>query len=341
MADQKLVSKFRGCLLGGAIGDALGYPVEFWDDDIIRDHFGDVGIATLSQAAAHDGTPLALISDDTQMTLFTVDGLIDGLNSKGKPDRDAMHDAYMEWLATQTGEQPSAPRMPMFQVEALHHRRAPGNTCLSALMSGQIATMERPVNHSKGCGGVMRVAPVGLLPLSGHDVAMAGAEAAALTHGHPMGFLSAALLALIVHEATYSDCESLAACVANANLQMRRLFSHSGELCDGVDRAMALAAQEDIDELEALYSLGRGWVGDEALYIAVFCALRYADDFAGAIRTAVNHEGDSDSTGAIAGNILGAWLGQKALERALDTTCLELRDVILEQADRLLEACSR
>ena len=339
MTDPKLASKFRGCLLGGAVGDALGYPVEFWNDDDILNHFGDVGIATLSQAAALDGTPQALISDDTQMTLFTADGLIDALKTEGKPDRYAMHDAYMEWLATQTGKRPSAPRMPMFQVEALHHRRAPGNTCLGALASGQIATMECPVNHSKGCGGVMRVAPVGLLPLPGHDVAMAAAEAAALTHGHPMGFLSAALLALIVHEATYSDCESLATCVAAANLQMRRTLSRSGALCDGVDRAMALAAREDIDERRALYSLGRGWVGEEALYIAVFCALRYADDFAGAIRTAVNHEGDSDSTGAIAGNILGAWLGQSAVETAFDVMYLEMRDVITSQADRLLAAC--
>lgn len=55
--------------------------------------------------------------------------------------------------------------------------------------------------------------------------------------------------------------------------------------------------------------LGVGWVGEEALAISVYCALKYQDDFKEAVIAAVNRNGDSDSTGAITGNILGAYLG--------------------------------
>src|SRR5699024_6849945 len=75
-------------------------------------------------------------------------------------------------------------------------------------------------------------------------------------------------------------------------------------------RAVKLARDPAVSDLDGIHALGEGWVAEEALAIAVFCAVRYQDDFAAAIRAAVNHKGDSDSTGAICGNILGAWLGK-------------------------------
>ena len=91
-------------------------------------------------------------------------------------------------------------------------------------------------------------------------------------------------------------------------------------------------------DLEGIHQLGEGWVADEALAIAVFCAVRYQNDFAAAIRAAVNHKGDSDSTGAICGNILGAWLGEEAVKQAFDLNCLELADVIRTIADDLYQS---
>ena len=67
------LDKFRGCLIGGAAGDALGYEVEFMLADEIFDRFGDNGITEYS---LHNG--VAQISDDTQMTLFTATGLLLG-----------------------------------------------------------------------------------------------------------------------------------------------------------------------------------------------------------------------------------------------------------------------
>jgi ADP-ribosylglycohydrolase len=96
-------------------------------------------------------------------------------------------------------------------------------------------------------------------------------------------------------------------------------------------------AEEDIADTQAICQLGRGWVGEEALAIAVFCALRYQDDLAECLIAAVTHDGDSDSTGAIAGNILGAWLGASAIPAEWLET-IEARDIVERMAVRIHEA---
>lgn len=108
-----------------------------------------------------------------------------------------------------------------------------------------------------------------------------------------------------------------------------------GESRDLLEKAVALALDRNVPDLDGIHQLGEGWVGDEALAIAVFCAVRYQNDFAAGIRAAVNHKGDSDSTGAICGNILGAWLGEEAVEKAFDLKRLELADVTRTIADDL------
>lgn len=79
-------------------------------------------------------------------------------------------------------------------------------------------------------------------------------------------------------------------------------------------------------------------MGEEALAIAVYCALRYENDFSAGIIAAVNHRGDSDSTGAITGNILGALLGYESMDEQWKND-LELTDVLLEMADDLYCGC--
>ena len=92
------------------------------------------------------------------------------------------------------------------------------------------------------------------------------------------------------------------------------------------------------DDLENIHALGEGWVAEETLGISLYCALRYKDDFSAGIIASVNHKGDSDSTGAVTGNILGALLGYSAMEEKWKEN-LELKDVILEMADDLCHGC--
>lgn len=308
-----------GCLLGGAVGDALGYPVEFLSEPEILRQYGPAGIKTLAQA----GSP-ARISDDTQMTLFAANAWIYGCSGEGW-DISTAWLAYREWLGTQGDEsRMGKPRMWIYGDRRLHARRAPGNTCLSAIrFSDRGGTMKNPVNNSKGCGTVMRAAPYGLMPGSRETAMERAAADAALTHGHPLAWGSSAWLAACVHALVHGQgMDGL------EEIRLPRNLDPEGSLQSLVQKAIALANREDVTDLEAIHALGEGWVAEEALAIALFCALRHRDDFAAALRAAVNHKGDSDSTGAICGNILGAFLGAEAVAKAFDLEQLELKDII-------------
>lgn len=327
------ISRFRGCLLGGALGDSLGAPVEFLSAAQIKARYGPEGPVTLEEAYGRRGA----ITDDTQMTMFTVEGLIRAdarFTERGICHPPAVvHHAYLRWLYTQgeTGDYPWArirerPDGWLVDLSVLQSNRAPGLTCLGALKSGQAGSIEAPVNDSKGCGGVMRVAPVGLVA---REPFRFGAELAALTHGHPSGYLSAGYLAELVHRVSKGEDLFEAALLTIDSL---REYAGHEECLTAVSRAIHLSQTGEPTQ-EKVVSLGEGWVGEEALAIALYCAL-VASDFKHGTRLAVNHSGDSDSTGAICGNILGAYWGEEALPSDWLAE-LELRDELTALAGDL------
>ena len=368
MADR-IADSIRGCLMGGAAGDALGYPVEFMSAAEIRARYGAQGITHL----VPDSSGRALVSDDTQMTLFTAAGLITGIThfymcGSGGAPVGYVANAYVDWYCTQTDafNTPSdtPPATWLRGVPRLYARRAPGTTCMNAchcLLHGQ-----RVENNSKGCGGIMRVAPVALVEAawdgrgkhtcSIKELAETAAQMAALTHKHPLGFLPAALLTVLLHKLTVRTAEQ-------ALSEMDVLVDESLAVLDTVfpgkyeadklllkeltRQAVALAHASDVADEEAVSRLGQGWTGEEAWAIALCCALRHADSPARAIAAAVNHDGDSDSTGAIAGNIVGAIHGYRALcaEHLLCppgrelADVVELADIVLALADDLATEC--
>lgn len=330
-------SRRRGCLLGGAIGDALGAPVEFLSLDEIRGQLGADGVHDFLPAYGRSGA----ITDDTQMTMFTAEGLIRahvrwlGTGICNVPM--VVWRAYQRWLVTQ-GEQPEEPDFTLegwlIGQKSLHARRAPGNTCLSALRAGLPGEPTRRINDSKGCGGVMRVAPVGLMPT---DAFRLGCELAALTHGHPTGFLSAGALAMVI-SALYQG-STLPRAVQETMERLEREADYE-ETLSALEHAVR-AAKELPARPESVETLGAGWVAEEALAISVFCALK-ADDFASGVLLAVNHSGDSDSTGSITGNLLGTMAGEEALPSKW-VEGVEVADVLRELADdmgRVLEFSS-
>ena len=325
--------RFRGCLIGGAAGDALGYAVEFMREGSIFRRYGERGITEYELTKGQ-----ALISDDTQMTLFTAAGLLQG--AADGCYAGAINEASLDWLKTQEEKYPlqkGTGHSWLVNIPELFSRRAPGNTCLAALHAGGGGTPEKPVNHSKGCGGVMRVAPVGLYFNDRNreitEICRLGAEAAALTHGHMLGWLPAAVLAQIIQEVS-QDGASVPDATLHALTTAEEMWPETpASFISLMKKALDLAAGEEND-LRAIHQLGEGWVGDEALAIAVYCAAKYEGEFDGGLIASVNHNGDSDSTGAIAGNILGAQVGFSGIP-AKYTDHLELRDVILRVADDL------
>lgn len=326
-----LADRFKGSLLGGAVGDALGASVEFLRLDEIRERYGPDGITDYDEGFGGRGS----ITDDTQMTLFTAEGLLRHAtrrrHHRNTSRADIVHRAYLRWLSTQ-GEQTLVP-VPdvmdgwLITLRALHNRRAPGLTCLSALRSGRIGSARQPLNDSKGCGGVMRVAPIGMLAGDAAEAFQVGCEAAAITHGHPSGYYSAGCFAAIIHLLCRGAALPSAIEQSFALLATEANPRHE-ECAAAIHQALALAGDRTVTPSpEAVERLGGGWVGEEALAIALYCALHADGSFERGIRLAVNHSGDSDSTGAITGNLLGAILGLEAIpSRWLQE--LELREEI-------------
>jgi ADP-ribosyl-[dinitrogen reductase] hydrolase len=353
--------------VGGALGDALGYPIEFLSRSQIKTRHGVDGLCDLMIDPA---TGFAKISDDTQMTLFTASGLLNASyrirdRGIGTIVNSGVYPAYLRWLYTQTGKimRPAYLKPTRYEREGiipaileqreLFASRAPGNTCLSALETGVIGTLEAPLNDSKGCGGVMRVAPVGLLYLNKpYSAFWKGVEIAAITHGHPTGCYPAGVLATLISilasgasiQTALSEAhrqllaagnydEEEVACLGYANvLGAPKNFGRGiEETYFAIALAIQLAEENTISPEQAINRIGEGWVAEEALAIALYCVLREAD-IKKALLLSVNHDGDSDSTGAICGNLLGAIYGLKALPPEW-TEKIELHDFIIRIAD--------
>lgn len=333
-----LDDKIRGSLIGGAIGDALGYQIEF-----------SQGIA--SGEVTRFARDIGIISDDTQMTLFTVCALLwretrYSIRGIAALPYEAIYLGYLDWLGTQQRVDEHTNVSWIRNIPELNILRDPGNTCIEALSSGQRGTLGVPINNSKGCGGIMRIAPIAL-SLQTPVVGDFSARSCAITHGHPLAILSAFVLGLIIHyvacdyplsKAINTAIDDMLAWVPedvdeHQKLKKLRYKAEKVELANLL-RSAAEFAHSNISDAEAIRRLGGGWVAEEALAIAIFCVLRHENDFSAAVIAAANHDGDSDSTAAITGNIMGAKLGYDAIP-AYFRDHVELRDVILELADDL------
>lgn len=353
----------RGSLMAGAAGDALGYPVEFMSRRAILQRYGEHGI-TLFDIDEHSGK--ALVSDDTQMTLFTANGMLMGLTRGfmrgigGQPE-DYVNGAYLDWYYTQTGRKREILINDFHytwlrDLPELAHRRAPGTTCMNACEA--IFNRDNPQNNSKGCGGIMRVAPMGLFDAahggySTERLAQAGAHIAKITHLHPLGYLPAALMTLLISRIVPLIPEEVKATITDIvsdglDIMMKMEAPNDDkEYLKNLTLTAFRLAQSDIPDADAIRLLGEGWTAEEAWAISLYCAIRHINNMRVAIIAAVNHDGDSDSTGAITGNIMGAIYGYEAIKsermfcpdgKEFEET-IELANIILALADDLYTGC--
>ncbi len=325
-----LLDRARACLIASAIGDALGGAVEFMSLSAIRAKHGPKGITRYDTAYGRKGA----ITDDTQMTLFSAEGLINAWkrgSEKGICHVPTMVGlAYQRWMATQgEGAHPDSmtgsERGWLVDLPDLNHRRAPGNTCLSALRQWD---HNEANNDSKGCGTVMRSAPFGFFPDSWRNAW----DCAALSHGHIEAKASAAIMAhaisLVLQGIELRGALLSAAALDKDSTKSAALIHHAVDLAD-----------QKADPDQTIKRLGEGWVAEEALAVGAYCALFAGHDLHEGLRLAANHSGDSDSTGSICGNLMGGSLGWKAVE-ALPPDLfedLELRDVIERMAQEMIE----
>ncbi len=294
-------------LFGLALGDALGYPTEFLSLKEIKVRYGAQGIQELP-------TP-ALYTDDTQMTIALINGLLDaGLTSDVDDQMRAIAHYFIQWL------------------NSPENNRAPGNTCLAAtcnLAAGQ--HWRQSGLPSKGCGAAMRVAPLGYFYQFHPDMLYRVADATAIiTHNHPTARAAAIAAAYLV---------KLALDGVPPEAYLREVMAFTDGLSDEFDYTLLRVGHVLAwnDEESALNHIGQGWVADEAVALALYCVMRYPDDYVACVRRAANSQGDSDSIACIAGGISAARLGLEAIPQEWRERC-ERRDTLQALARQMAEA---
>ena len=292
----------RGCMLGGAVGDALGAPIEFMSKSAIQQKYNKDGVQDYVEF--NDGT--GAITDDTQMALFTAEGILRAYvrgHEKGICHvPSVVNGSYQRWLKTQGYPSKASDEYLasgwLIQEQLLFSSRAPGMTCLSGLSQNTL----HAVNDSKGCGTVMRMAPAGLFydPATAYEL---GCEFSAITHGHPTGITAGGAFAILI------------ACLRRGKTLNESLDLVEEKLQNSThfDTSETLAAIRKARTARNIAELGEGWVAEEALAIGIYCALHHTWNFKAGVLEAINIAGDSDSTGSIAGNILGVLNGENAI----------------------------
>lgn len=325
---RRCKEQFYGCLIGGAIGDAFGAPVKNMKYEQIQKMYGEQGITDL--IATMEG-PKATITDDTQLTLFTAEGLLRSIvraNQKGifrTPKDTAMitFRAYLRWLYTQGLSTPNWNSKSydgwLVKCKKLYGYKEPGITCITSLGKGVMGTLERPLNDSKRCGTVIKIAPVGLIEVE-EDVFEVASRIGVITHGHPQAYLSAGILATWIFYLIegYSLEESLEQAIAKL-----KMYEGHEECLEMINKAIELTKDSE-PNADKLLNFGDGFMADDALAMAVYCTLSYPNDFESAVKLAINQSGNSNSVAAITGQVLGTYLGIDAIPNKL-VESLEIR----------------
>ncbi|MFB0618601.1 ADP-ribosylglycohydrolase family protein [Streptomyces sp. AGS-58] len=328
---QDFRSRVRGTLLGTAVGDALGGPADALSLDEIRAAYGPEGLLDLAFGHGRRGA----VTHHTQLTLFTVDGLI---RAQVRRDTGAwhpptdLHRAYRRWAATQTDWGPDERREDdgwLAREEWLYARREPTRALLLGLGDAAMGTLERPKNPGElGPEAVARSAPFGLLVgWEPQLVVQLAVECAAQTHGHPLACLSAGAYAVIVHGLARGG--SLDGAV-RAALDLLAARPGHQPVTDALRHALG-AVRQGVPGPARVEELAGDGTADGLLAAAVYCAL-VGEDVRHGLCLAVNQSGPSAAAGALTGGLLGALHGETALPPAWLAE-LEGRPTMLELAD--------
>ncbi|MGW0503584.1 ADP-ribosylglycohydrolase family protein [Micromonospora sp. NPDC003241] len=300
-----------GSLLGLAYGDALGKPTEFLTLAEIERRYGPTGPRDLV------GDP-ALVTDDTQMALAVGWALHDAPAYTPEVVEPLLRQRFLAWAASPD------------------NNRAPGMTCLRACaeLSRGLPWQQASQVESKGCGANMRVTPVGLLDVDLDTLAGLAQLQAGLTHGHPTGLAASELTAyavrLLVDGAAPAALPGRLTARAHEQREVYRgdwlgdLWQRAGArspaefIALGWDECLRVLARLDValagpdDGGDPCRWTGEGWIAEEALATALYCAVRHADDPVGALARGARTAGDSDSIAALAGAFVGAAVGVAA-----------------------------
>lgn len=314
-----LLERYRGSLVGGALGDAMGRPTEFDDEP----NAGRVRIALPRPA---------LVTDDTQMALAVAAALP---GPAGQVETRLVEE-FVRWRTTD------------------HHRdRAPGLTCLTATeaLAAGSPWHQATVPDSKGCGGVMRAHPCAFAQTTGVSPEVLGVLQSGMTHGHPTADLAAAAWVTVVRAAATDVPPGQWLALARRTVEDPEvgefiLTRMQPDLPVEEGRTEMLSALEATGDALRTWNLlddpcdltGEGWTAEEAVATALLVAITFAQDPEVAISRAARTCGDSDSLASMVGALLGAQHGMsrwptdwvEALEEPYRTAALTAEVPVLD-----------
>lgn len=339
-------SSYRGCLLGLAVGDAMGYTVDNRSWQEIQRDYGPHGLLGYDLVNGY-----ADVTSYTQLAAFTCNGLLFGLTRGQMMGKMAPFIKYIglssrEWAASQRPwGRPSRTHCWLLRKPELCRRHCMDTRMLDTLGRENLGTLETPVNGFPSPGGITTAIGVGLFfhedRMDQQEIDRLGAEAVALTHGSPGAFLSGAVLAHIVSRLIGEPETPLKPLVMEAVEAMKEQFGHqysqAYEVATLVRHAITYAESPGLNQVEVMERLGCDTAA-QVLSGAVYACLVSQGDFDTAMIAAVNHSGRSAAVGAIVGAILGICLGEEALPDFY-IECLEPAEVLRELADDLYTGC--
>lgn len=306
----------RGSLFAGAVGDSLGLPLKYIDSLAELNTIASENLSLINSSA--------LVSVNTQLILFTLDGLI---NTKNNDYSTYLYDSYRHWYNTQNqGHLATMYPSRLKDNLKLHQVRAPGATCLKSLKLNIPGEIGFPLNNSKGCGAVVRCAPIALMVENYSLACQIAMENAALTHSHPLGYLTAGFLSYLLNRLTYEQ------------LSLKIIIEQGIEYFQSLDISLKLyleqlieliklackLSENDLSDQVNLQQLGLGWTAEEALAIAIYSCLRYPTKIKDSLMCSINHLGNSDACGSICGNIMGCLIGFDNLSKQYNLNDLEI-----------------
>ena len=341
-----LLSAYRGCMLGLAVGDAMGYAVDRLSLDEIRENYGPNGLLGYDLVNG-----FADVTSYTQLAAFTCNGLLFGLTrgqmqGKMAPFVRYIALAHREWAAGQRmWGRPMQTYCWLLQQKEVCRRHCMDTWMLDTLGRNVLGTPEEPVNHFTSPGSITAAAGVGMFfnprTMDQEEIDRLGAESVALTHGSPLAFLPGAVVAHLISRCLRDRKASLEELIEESLEALFRQFGHqygqTQEIAALVRQAIALAQDETLSHTDAMEQL-RCETGAQVLAGSVYACLTCGSDFDAAMITAVNHSGRSAAVGALTGAVLGARMGARALPEFY-LECLEPAMTLVELADDLYHGC--
>lgn len=338
---------YRGCLLGLAIGDAMGYPVDTKTWKQIQEDYGPYGLMGYDLRNGY-----AEVSSHTQLAVFSCNGLLLGLTrgqvyGKMAPLVRYVGVAQQEWAIGQRRyDQPGRNRCWVFRISEMRHRHCTDTRMVETLNRDKPGSLEEPVNRYDTPASLASAVSAGIFAETGKlglkEADRLGAECVALTHGHPLAFLPGAMIAHVIIDCLRHGDIPLKAIVKKSLRALQEQFVREfpreiSQITALVEQAVSLADERLTQPATAMERL-KCDTGAEVLAGALYAALLCEDDFDNAMIVAANHSGRSAAVCCLTGAILGAKLGEEALpEFYMDG--LYIADILRELADDLLQGC--